>query len=221
MSLSWGGPEFAGEWAFDRHFAQPGVTFVAAAGDGGSGPLYPAASPLVLAVGGTSLPLDASGNRIGPETAWSGSGGGISAYENEPGYQLVLPVPDTGGRRGVPDVAYDADPGTGFAVYDATVSGGSTGWFRVGGTSAGAPQWATLIALANEGRTAPLSSTDLATSPWYEAGAADVYGNSYRDITAGSNGFCGAVCTATTGYDFITGLGSPLANFLVPYLAAR
>ncbi len=78
-----------------------------------------------------------------------------------------------------------------------------------------------MIALANEGRTAPLSSTDLATSPWYEAGAADGYGHSYRDITAGSNGFCGAVCTATTGYDFITGLGSPLANFLIPYLAAR
>jgi subtilase family serine protease len=185
---------------------------VASSGDAGARVLYPAASPFVLGVGGTTLPLDATGNLVGPETAWSGSGGGLSTFEAEPGYQAAYPIPPTGGRRGVPDVSYDADPGTGVAVFDST---GAAGWVAVGGTSLGAPQWSALVALADAGRTIPLSSAVLTASPFYRAAS------TYRDIVSGSNGPCGSLCTAGPGYDFVTGLGSPLAGLLVPLLQAQ
>lgn len=216
VSMSWGGSEFSTESGSDFHFNHNGVTFVASSGDAGTGVIWPAASPYVVSVGGTTLPLDGTGNLTGSETAWSGSGGGISAYEAEPGYQSSYPIPATGSKRGFPDVSYDADPSTGVSVYDSTNYKGQKGWFRVGGTSAGAPQWAALFALADQGRTA-LSSNNTGSSPVYKAAASAVYGSNYRDITAGSNGSC-AVCTAGPGYDFVTGLGSPLANNLVPYL---
>src|SRR6266849_6407622 len=98
--------------------------------------MYPAASPRVLGVGGTTLPLDATGNLLAPETAWIGSSGGISAVEAEPGYQSAYPIPPTSGRRGVPDVSYDANPVTGVAVFDST---GAAGWVSVGGTGLGSP----------------------------------------------------------------------------------
>ncbi|MBI1916026.1 MAG: S53 family peptidase [Planctomycetes bacterium] len=216
VSMSWGGSEFSSESAYDYHFNKTGVTFTAASGDWGTGVIYPAASPNVVAVGGTTLPLDSSGNLLpgSSETAWSGSGGGISAYESEPPYQSTFANTS---KRGVPDVSYDADPATGFSVYDSTSYYGQSGWFVVGGTSAGAPQWAALVALANEGRSTPLSSNSLASSPVYSAAGSAVYASNYRDITAGSNG-SGPNTTATTGYDFVTGLGSPLADGIVPYL---
>src|SRR5229473_507666 len=180
-------------------------------GDAGAGVMYPAASPRVLGVGGTTLPLDATGNLLAPETAWIGSSGGISAVEAEPGYQSAYPIPPTSGRRGVPDVSYDANPVTGVAVFDST---GAAGWVPVGGTSLGAPQWSALVALADAGRRSPLSSAVLTDSPFYRAALA----SAYRDITAGANGPCGTLCTAGPGYDFVTGLGSPLAGLLVPAL---
>ena len=76
--MSWGGSEFSGETSYDSYFNKSGVTFLAASGDNGTGVIYPAASPYVVGVGGTSLPLDSSGNLTGSETAWSGSGGGGS-----------------------------------------------------------------------------------------------------------------------------------------------
>lgn len=155
----------------------------------------------------------------GPETAWSGSGGGISPYQAEPGYQSSYPIPETGGRRGVPDVSYDADPNTGFLVYDSTRYLGAAGWWAVGGTSAGAPQWAALTALADQLRLSALSSNNTSSSPQYNAATGPAYAANYRDITTGSNGSCGSARTASTGYDFVTGLGSPVANALVPYLA--
>src|SRR5205823_6642705 len=124
------------------HFNKPNVTFTASSGDSGAGVEWPAASPYVVAVGGTSLYLDGSNNR-GSESAWSGSGGGISSYYSQPSFQTGW---QTSTKLGVPDVSYDADPNTGVEVYDS-VNGG---WFVVGGTSAGAPQWAALVALANE-----------------------------------------------------------------------
>ncbi len=214
VSMSWGTAEFAGETRHDPHFAVPGVVFVASSGDAGASVMYPAASPTVLGVGGTTLPLDATGNLLGPETAWSGSGGGLSAFEAEPGYQSAYPIPPTGGRRGVPDVSYDADPVTGVAVFDST---GAAGWVSVGGTSLGAPQWSALVVLADAGRNSPLSSAALTSSPFYRAALA----STYRDITSGSNGPCGSLCTAGPGYDFVTGLGSPLAGLLVPALQAQ
>jgi hypothetical protein len=111
--------------------------------------------------------------------------------------------------REVPDVGYLADPNTGVAVYDSTPDSGQAGWFVVGGTSAGAPQWAALVAIANAGRSTPLSG---AGSALYQLTG------DFRDITSGTNGSCGALCTAAPGFDAVTGLGSPLANLLVPAL---
>ena len=222
VSMSWGGGEFSSETSYDSaHFAVNGVTFTASSGDSGNGVEYPAASPDIVGVGGTTLNVDSSGNYLG-ETAWSGSGGGQSAYENEPSYQANYPIPnDSVGKRGVPDVAYDADPNTGFSVYDTVRYLGQKGWFQVGGTSAGAPQWAALFAIANSLRVAAgkatLGSTDTAV---YAVAAASVYSSNFHDITSGSNGSCGTLCTASTGYDYVTGLGSPQANNIIPALVS-
>lgn len=213
VSMSWGGGEFKNEASADSHFTVSGVTFTASSGDSGTGVIYPSASPKVVSVGGTTLNLDAAGN-VASETAWSGSGGGISKHETEPSYQTNFPIPNTGGLRGNPDVSYDADPATGVAVFDTF---GQPGWIQVGGTSAGAPQWAALVAIANSGRTSALGSTS-STTPTNTAIygiAKTAYSANFRDIVSGTNGSCGAICTAGPGYDFVTGLGSPLANTLV------
>ena len=131
VSMSWGGPEFSGEGYYDSHFTTPAghgnVTFVASSGDSGAPASWPSISNNVLAVGGTTLSIGANGNYAG-EAAWSRSGGGYSPYEPEPSYQRSV---QTTGQRSNPDVAYDADPGSGFAVYD------NGSWCVVGGTSAG------------------------------------------------------------------------------------
>ena len=226
VSMSWGAKDFYSESGYDSHFKVAGVSFVAASGDSGNGTIYPATSPFVLAVGGTTLQLDPSGTWLS-ETAWSGSGGGASKFEAEPGYQSSFPIPNTRGKRGSPDVAYNADPNTGVPVYDSTPYNGSSGWWQVGGTSAGAPQWAALIALADELRVSAKKTTMLSTnslsSPFYTAAGSakkfNPYG-AYNDILAGSNGTC-KTCYATAGYDFVTGLGSPRANVLAPFLAGQ
>jgi subtilase family serine protease len=193
VSMSWGGNEFRAETFYDSYFSSSNVTFFASSGDSGAGVLWPASSPNVVAVGGTSLRF-LSGSVA--ETAWSGSGGGISAYEPIPAYQTKFGL--TTRMRSVPDVSYDADPNTGFSVYDSFGYYGQSGWFQVGGTSAGAPQWAAIQAL---GLTA---SND---NFYQDAKAA--YASYFRDITNGSNGYL-----AGAGYDYVTGLGSPLtANF--------
>jgi len=222
VSMSWGATDFLGESSFDGTFNVAGVTFTAASGDGGNGVLWPSSSPFVVAVGGTTLALDGIGNVLS-ESAWSGSGGGISANELEPAYQSNYPIPAAAnGHRGTPDVSYNADPNTGVPVFDTTPLNGQTGWFQVGGTSAGAPQWAALIAITDQARAVgSLSSNNVASSPEYNAGAPAVYAANYRDITSGTNGACGAICTATSGWDFVTGLGSPIANNLVPFLATH
>ncbi len=219
VSMSWGGSEFSSEAKNDFHFQVSGVTFFASSGDGGNGIIYPSASPSVVSVGGTTLNVDSGGN-VASETAWSGSGGGISAFESEPSYQTNFPIPSTGGLRGNPDVSYDADPATGVAVFDSLGDQGFKNWIQVGGTSAGSPQWAALAAIANAGRASPLSSTST-TTPTNVAIyniAKTAYSTNFRDITSGTNGSCGSLCTAGTNYDFVTGLGSPLANALVPSL---
>lgn len=215
ISMSWGGPAFSRMSNYDYHFNHPGVTYLAAAGDSGAGAEFPSASPYVTSVGGTSLQLDTDGNRLS-ETAWSSGGGGTTSFEAKPSYQVGF----LGGRkRGTPDVAYNADPGTGFLVYDSS-SGGA--WWQVGGTSAGVPQWAGLVALANEGR-ALAGNSSLGTGltygtnqVLYAMAGGSGYSNpdgDYFDVTSGSNGY-----SATTGYDLATGLGSPVANRLVPSL---
>jgi subtilase family serine protease len=200
VSMSWGSAsEFSLEVALDQFlFNNPSVTYLAASGDSGHNMFgYPAASPLVVAVGGTTLKLDATGNILS-ETAWFGSGGGISRFYPEPAYQNGF---QNSGFRGIPDIAYNANPSTGVPVFDS--QGGH--WLQVGGTSASAPQWAALTAIANSMRVAKGKSS--IGSSFHTA----VYSNSTDlfDITKGLNGFCGALCMAGAGYDFVTGLGSP------------
>ncbi len=216
VSMSWGGGDSVDDSTFDSHFNVAGISFTASAGDSGSGVLYPAASPYVVSVGGTALNVDGSGN-VQSETAWSGSGGGVSLYESKPSYQNGF---NSNSGRGIPDVSYDADPNTGVSVYD---SYGYGGWVQVGGTSVGAPQWAAAISIINGQRTTPFSASsfDANTNLYSAAGGTSYNLNNiyFRDITSGTNGNCGSICTAALGYDFVTGLGSPLSNNLIPYLS--
>jgi hypothetical protein len=212
VSMSWGAGEFASETQYDSLFTTPaghiGITFVASSGDGGAGTTWPSVSPNVLAVGGTSLSTNSSGSFVG-ETAWSGSGGGISTFETEPSYQTSV---QTTGQRTTPDVAYNADPNSGFAVYDSVPYAGQNGWFEVGGTSAGAPQWAALIAIADQGRALSGQGTlSNAQSTLYTLPASD-----FHDIASGSNGYA-----AASGYDLVTGRGSPVANSIVQALSGN
>lgn len=220
ISMSWGAPEFSGEDQLDSHFLATNATFVAGSGDFGPLTLYPSASPFVTAVGGTSLSVDTQGNYIG-ETAWSGSGGGLSGVEIEPAYQASFNIPNNpDGKRGIPDVAYDGDTETGFAVYTSQPFQGSKGWIQIAGTSAGTPQWAALAAIVNSIRlaTGKHLMTGMNTA-LYDA-AKTSYSTNYHDITTGSNGTCGVLCNAATSYDYVTGLGSPRANNLINTLAS-
>jgi subtilase family serine protease len=213
VSMSFGGSEFAGETGYDSVFTTPyghsGVTFVAASGDTGAPPEYPAASPNVLAVGGTALTLGAN-NVWSSEVGWSGSGGGVSPIEAKPSYQSGVTQSAT--QRTDPDVAYDADPNTGFSVYDSTPYQNQSGWLDVGGTSAGAPQWAAMIAIANQGRNfSGLGTLYGANYPLYKA----LPSSGFHDITTGNNGYA-----AGPGYDLVTGLGSPKAAQVVSGLVS-
>ena len=137
VSMSWGGSEFRGQTTYDPFFTTPaghnGVTFVTASGDNGSkhGADWPASSPNVVGVGGTTLWVDAAGNTL-LETAWSGSGGGFSVLEREPSYQRTV---QRTGRRATPDVAMVADPNTGVPVLVLDPSTGQGSWGTYGGTS--------------------------------------------------------------------------------------
>ena len=157
VSMSWDGGEFSGENNNDStYFSHTGVVFVASSGDSGAPASYPATSPNVLAVGGTTLTIG-SGNVWSSESGWSGSGGGPSAYESQPSYQKGV-VTQTTTARANPDVAYDANPSTGVYVYDSVPYDGSSGWWEVGGTSEGAPQWSALVAIADQVRSADSES---------------------------------------------------------------
>ena len=205
VSLSWGGNESPFEQYYDGYLASPaghigganlrgGVTFVSSSGDAGAPASWPAVSPNVLAIGGTTLTLDKN-NNWAAETAWAGSGGGFSQFENTV----------------APDVAYDADPNSGFAVYASTPSDPNRGWQVIGGTSAGAPQWASIIAIADQGRAlkkAGSLTTNKTLTALYSLPAAD-----FHDIVTGSNGY-----NARPGYDLVTGRGTPRADRLIPDL---
>jgi subtilase family serine protease len=199
VSNSFGSPESAAEIGWDaQYFTHPGVALVAASGDSGSGTfssgaIYPAASPLVTAVGGTSLTRSANA-RGWAETAWSSGGSGCSAYEPKPGWQN-----DPGcAKRTIADVAAVADPHTGVAVYNSYQS---QGWLVAGGTSAAAPIIASIYALA--GNTQSL------------VGASRAYANraTFTDVISGSNAMLiclqGYLCSAGPGYDGPTGVGTP------------
>jgi len=212
VSMSWYEPDFATEATFDSDMKHPGTFYVAAAGDHGHEAAYPAASPDVIAVGGTTLNGCSGTSCAGftSETAWAGSGGGVSAFEPIPGYQNNYKGPVsgassisalTGGKRAIPDVSFDANMASGVSVYDSTPYKGQTGWFSEYGTSVGAPNWAGILAAAAPTRRASLQGNAAIYSGGYAA--------NLRDIITGTNGSCGAACTAGRGYDLMTGLGSP------------
>ena len=221
ISMSYGSPEFSGENTLDSTYTQPGsghvgVTYVASSGDNAY-VSYPAASPHVLSVGGTSLTLNANGT-YASESAWTGSGGGVSTQETEPTYQLGV---QKTGFRTIPDVSYDADPNTGVSVFATDPSSNTLYAYGIGGTSAGAPQWAGLIALANEGRVQNGLGTltsDEALSMLYAVVGTPLYAQLFHDVTSGSNS---DGVTAGTGYDEVTGLGTPIAYNVVDYLAGN
>jgi subtilase family serine protease len=198
ISMSWGGTEFAEETSLDAHFnSKSGAPFFASSGDNGMGASWPAASANVIGVGGTSVLLAQDGS-LKKESAWAGSGGGVSTYEKAPAYQNDYSIPRSNGMRAIPDVAYDADPASGFPIVHSGV------WHTAGGTSAGAPQWAAIAALG--------SGLDVAKL--YSDKASDNNSSYFKDIISGNNGSCGYYCRARSRYDYITGLGVPhTANF--------
>jgi subtilase family serine protease len=213
VSMSFGNHEFSSELTEgDPHFDVPNVLFVAASGDSGHGAFYPAASPKVVSIGGTTLSITSDGTYLG-ETAWSGSGGGASRFEPRPTYQAGVQTLD---KRAIPDVAMDADPATGVPMYDTIPVSGQSGWFLVGGTSLGAPMWAALFAVVDGSRLGlGKSALGDAHTPIYTSLFVNL-----NDVASGTNGGCPRACNAVPGYDKVTGLGSPVANQLIPALVS-
>jgi kumamolisin len=225
VSISWGAAESA--WtpqaltAYDQAFqdaAALGVTVCCASGDSGSSDGvsdglahvdFPASSPHVIACGGTRV--EASRNALTSEVVWNGgvnggaTGGGVSDVFALPAYQASAKVPVSVNAshfkgRGVPDVAGDADPASGYRIR---VDGHD---LVFGGTSAVAPLWSALVALINQNRGTPLGFLNPVL---YAAGA-----KGFRDITSGTNG----AYQARPGWDTCTGLGSPNGKALLALL---
>ncbi|MGZ3637001.1 MAG: S53 family peptidase, partial [Ktedonobacterales bacterium] len=209
---------------------QENITFVTGSGDNGvtdyknvdqqisTTPTtsFPSDEPWVLSVGGTRLTANAPGTSF-KETAWNGSGGGFSIFDSIPSYQQSLPgsvQSKLQGHRGVPDVAASADPETGMVIDVG-------GQFQViGGTSASAPLWAGLTALADQMAGHPLGFLNPAL---YKIGQSNAARDDYHDITRGNNTYDqGDVhipgYAAGTGWDLVTGWGSPDAEKLLPAL---
>jgi len=211
VSNSWGsGAEFTGENAYDPDFYAPGVAITAAGGDDGYGTQYPAASPYVTAVGGTTLTGSAGS---WSQSAWNGTGSGCSELEAKPSWQTA-DATSPGGclNRTDDDVSAEANPDPGVWVYDTVKdpsAGISSGWAAVGGTSVGTPIVAAAFALAGVMAGGPGNGLIAGTFP-----AAYPYQNSsdFTDITSGSDGTCEAarkyLCHAVAGYDGPTGVGA-------------
>ncbi len=202
ISNSFGGPEFTGEnWPHEA-----GVAITASAGDSGYGVNFPSADQYVTAVGGTTLTKDSSVPRGWDETVWGsasggeGTGSGCSADQPQPSFQQGIPALDAVcGNRATADVSADANPASGLAVYDTT---GEAGWLQVGGTSLASPLIAATYALAGP----PAAGTYPNTYPYHDPNQS----SDLNDVTSGANGDCGNVlCTAGTGWDGPTGLGTP------------
>jgi subtilase family serine protease len=204
VSNSWGASDSATlASTYSSSFNHPGIAVVAASGDDGWSPLFPATSRYVLAVGGTSLFVNSNGT-YGSEKAWGAAGSGCASQDVANSWQEALPNWGSTGcvlHRASSDVAADADPFTGAAVYDSTPDAGSSGWLQVGGTSLASPLIAAVIALAG----GVASSANAQQVPYLRFNATNSH-----DVTTGSNGSCGVpLCTATIGYDGPTGLGTP------------
>jgi kumamolisin len=195
-----------------KQMAAQGQSFFQASGDSGAlngGQPYQGSTsvcdldtqPYAVIVGGTTLTTDFFG-KINGETTWSGSGGGVSPFFTQPDWQSGAISPATRGStsmRNVPDVALNADPSTGYAIF----AGGK--WAVYGGTSAAAPLWAAFTSLTNQQREIMGNGRIGFLNPiLYQLGKSANYSQDFVDINSGSNGFYPAV----TGFDAATGLGS-------------
>jgi subtilase family serine protease len=207
---------------------------------------WPASDPLVTGVGGTYLCTNAvtglgvdntsppanCQNQSNREIAWIAAGGGFSHVFSRPAFQNTLPAGSTAipsGQRGVPDVALQASSRTGALVYLTLPPDGnsglicgsapcSTGWYDIGGTSLSCPQWAGIVALADQVNGGGLG---LINPALYKIGADPVrYANDFYDVTTGNNQADPNIpgYPATTGWDPVTGLGTPNAANLIPDL---
>jgi subtilase family serine protease len=203
ISNSYGGKEFSTETSVAGHYNHSGVAITVSSGDSGYGVQVPAAFNTVTAVGGTTLTLNANGTRSS-ETVWSGAGSGCSAYITKPSWQHDAAC----SRRTVADVAADADPNTGVAVYDTYGSTGGANWYVFGGTSVAAPIIGSVYARSGNTGSVPAALA-------YSAPAGSLY-----DVTSGNNGRCvhgrttdGAyLCTGEVGYDGPSGNGAPIGT---------
>ena len=197
ISNSYGGSDSSPRSAYNHS----GIAITASSGDGGYGVESPASFNTVVGVGGTTLSLGANNTYVS-EKVWSGAGSGCSSLNEAQSFQTSTPnwlATGCGAKRGVADVAADADPATGAAVYDSTSYQGRSGWFQVGGTSLSAPLIAAVFALAGNAA----SATYPASIPYGHTG-------SLHDVTNGSNGSCGTtMCKGAAGYDGPTGVGTP------------
>ncbi len=203
ISNSWGFAEYSSELDDQqKYFDLPGIAITASAGDGGVGVIFPSTAATVTSVGGTSL-RRARNARGWSERVWDATGSGCSVYIPETTWQAPIEQELggcvlSGGRRIVNDVAYDADPNTGVAVYESIAGDGlKPGWQVWGGTSVGAPAMAAIYALSGNTAGVPAALA--------YANADNLY-----DVTIGSNGTCSPLylCTGQAGYDGPTGLGT-------------
>ena len=192
ISNSYGDVE-TGTMAYEANYDQPGVAVLASTGDDGYGVQFPASSPHVVAVGGTTLKASAKVARGWTEVAWKGSGSGCSAVYAKPAWQTDPSCPN----RMVADVSAVASPSTGVAVYGPATSGGVSAWAVMAGTSVAAPLIGGIYGV-NGG------AVTYGSNPYADVGA-------LNDVTSGSNGTCAIAyfCTAEVGYDGPTGLGTP------------
>jgi subtilase family serine protease len=226
VAMSWGYDEMSNEASYDKDFTTPaghqGITFIASSGDLGSAE-YPGASPNVLSVGGTSLDLTSSGS-YQSEAAWLLSGGGYSSYEPEPGYQRSV---QSSGLRAVPDVAFDADLSSGVEVYETAPHSRKGSWQVMAGTSLGAPAWAGIIAIVDQGRAlAGKGSLDGPTQTLpalYALPSSDFHSVSQFSRVGGLSSWLsflfGPSSDGATA-NIATGLGSPNGRSLIPDLVA-
>jgi subtilase family serine protease len=247
VSVSWGDCEInmgqqeaQQENKYFQEAAAQGQTILVAAGDSGSETCWqqqynpalvaddPAAQPYVTGVGGTTLSLN-SNNSYQSEHVWNSGvlggagGGGLSQYWQQPVWQMGPGTQNqySNGMRETPDVSLNADPATGYPVYCTAGSScsGSSGWITVGGTSAAAPMWAAMIALANEqAAKAGKGPLGFLNPALYKIGAGARYASDFHDITPPADpntpsnndelGINGGAYPVTTGYDMATGWGT-------------
>lgn len=207
VSMSWGGAEFSGQKSFDKSFVQSGVVFFASTGDhhdGTSNPdiNWPATSPNVVAVGGTTVVRNNAG-AFSRQDAWIDTGGGKSAVYPRPSYQADV-ANKTGNHRGVPDIAWNADPASGVFVYcSAGTCANSGGFFVYGGTSLAAPAIAGMT--NNRGKFRNSGKSQL--NALYNG----LGGPRFTDVAKGKcgNGANGKFVNAGSGWDLCTGIGTP------------